>query len=466
MFVDQTALIASTGGQEGESYPSLSSASAILACCMLGYALSLLDRQILSLMVDLVKADLLLSDVQLGLLQGFAFAIFYSILTVPCGVLADRIVRKRLVAAGIAFWSVATIACGLATGFWSLFFARMCVGVGEAVLVPSAYSLISDAFRRDRVVLAASILGFSGLAGAGIAILVGGLVIDIVAHAEFLPFGLTGTAPWRVVFGLVGSPGLIVALMFLTLSEPSRKGALRDMKGAAVRVPLAQTLQFIWQRRRIYIPLYASPVILGTMVYGAISWFPAFLVRNFALSYSDVGLFAGLIQMGGALSGAALGPSVASWMVRRGHKDGHLRGLLIVALSTIIPAVAAPLIPDLIPMLVLWTIAQILLGSYLGVSMAALQLRTPNQMRALNSAICMCLSTLVGAGIGAPVVGAIAQYGFHDEKALGYALSILNLVCAPAAALIIWSGLKPHRNDPFLYGEGIGADGLQEGRVA
>ncbi|MEO5598703.1 MAG: MFS transporter [Novosphingobium sp.] len=465
MYVDASAA-ASTGDHADDVYPSLPSAGAILVCCMLGYALSLLDRQILSLMVDLVKADLQLSDVQLGLLQGLAFAIFYSFLTVPFGVLADRIVRKRLVAAGIAFWSAATIACGFADGFWSLFFARMCVGVGEAVLIPSAYSLISDAFRRDRVVMAASILGFSGLAGAGIAILVGGLVIDIVAHANSLPFGLMGVAPWRIVFGIVGIPGLFVALLFLMLREPARKGALRDEKGAAVRLPLRDTLQFIWRRRRIYLPLYASPVILGTIIYGAISWFPAFLVRNFALSYTDVGLIAGLIQLGGALCGAALGPAIANWMVQRGHKDGHLRGLLVVALCTIIPAIVAPLIPSLVPMLIVWTIAQILLGSYLGVSMAALQLRTPNQMRALNSAICMCLATLIGAGVGAPVVGAIAQYGFNDEKALGYALSILNLVCAPTAALLIWSGLKAHRADPFLYGEWTGADPQQEGQAA
>lgn len=467
MHIDRVALPTLAEAGDSEKYPSLPSASAILICCMLGYALSLLDRQILSLMVDLVKADLLLSDFQLGLLQGLAFAIFYSILTIPSGMLADRTVRKRLIAGGIAFWSAATIACGFAEGFWSLFFARMCVGVGEAVLVPSAYSLISDAFRRDKVVIAASILGFSGLAGAGIAILVGGLVIDIVAHAETLPFGLTGTAPWRVVFGIVGIPGLFVALLFLMLPEPSRKGAIRDGVGKMRHLPLRETLGFLWARRRIYLPLYAGPVILGTIVYGSISWFPVFLVRNFGLSYTDVGLVAGLIQIGGALAGAALGPTIANWMVRRGHRDGHLRGLFIVALFTIIPAAAAPLIPDLTLMLVVWTVAQILLGSYLGISMAALQLRTPNQARALNSAICMCLATLIGAGIGAPLVGAIAQFGFHDEKALGYALSILNLICAPAAALLIWSGLRPHREDAYLYaGEADGLPSVKEGAPA
>lgn len=447
------SVVIPSAAREGESYPSPISATAILICCMIGYALSLLDRQILSLMVDLVKADLLLSDVQLGLLQGLAFAIFYSILTIPCGLLADRTVRKRVIAAGIAFWSLATIACGFATGFWSLFVARMCVGVGEAVLVPSAYSLISDAFRRDKVVLAISIFGFSGLAGAGIAILVGGLVIDLIANASSLPFGLSSVAPWRIVFGIVGIPGVVAALLFLLLPEPSRKGMMRTQEGTVAEVTLSRTLAFIWQRRRIYLPLYASPVILGTIVYGAISWFPAFLVRNYSLNYSTVGLVAGLIQMGAALVGAWIGPAIANRMLRAGHKDAHLRALLLVAVAAIIPTAVAPLIPDFTMMLLVWVIAQIALGSYLGVSMAALQLRTPNQMRALNSAICMCLATLIGAGIGAPFVGAVAQYGFNDPLALGYGMAILNIICAPVAALIIWSGLKPHREDSFLHGD-------------
>lgn len=443
--------IAAVARPEQANFPPRLTATTMLACCMLGYALSLLDRQILALMVDLVKADLRLSDFQLGLLQGLAFATFYSFLTIICGVLADRITRKYLVAAGIAFWSIATVACGFSTGFWSLFVARMCVGVGEAVLVPSAYSLISDSFRRNRLTTALAILGFAALAGAGIAILVGGLVIDIIAHATWLPFGLTGAAPWRVVFGVVGAPGLIVAGLFLLLPEPSRKGAVLTETGDIARLSFRAASGFLWRRRGIYLPLYASPVLLGTIVYGAISWFPAFLVRNYGLSYTSVGLVAGLIQIFGAFGGAILGPAVARIYIRRGDRDAHLRALLMIALATFVPAVAAPLIPALLPMLALWIVTQVLLGAYLGVAMSALQMRTPNQMRALNSAMCMCFGTLVGAGIGAPLVGAIAQFLFHDVHALGYALAILNLACAPAAALASWSGLRAHREDEFVH---------------
>ena len=175
------------------------------------------------------------------------------------------------------------------------------------------------------------------------------------------------------------------------------------------------------------------------------------------MSYAKVGFTAGVIQLGGALLGATLGPAVARVMIRRGHRDAHLRALLVIALCTIVPAVVAPLLTDVTTMLIVWTIAQIMLGSYLGVSMAALQLRTPNQMRALNSAVCMCLSALIGSGLGAPFVGAIAQYVFHDEKALGYGLSILNLICAPSAALLIWSGLRHHREDDLHTEEGTPA---------
>ncbi|MEP7349366.1 MAG: MFS transporter [Sphingorhabdus sp.] len=432
-------------------YPSLPTATGILVCCMFGYALSLLDRQILALMVDLVKADLQLTDFQLGLCQGLAFAIFYSLLTVPFGLLADRVVRKRLLAAGVVFWSLATAACGFATGFWSLFLARMCVGIGEAVLIPSAYSMLSDSFNRRRLVPALAIFGFAGLSGAGLAMLIGGLVVDWITNADSLPFGLSTVDPWRVVFGIVGLPGVLLGIFFLSLREPTRKDLMRDDAGVVIPVSVRQTLAFLWSRKRIYLPLYAAPVLLGTIIYGAISWFPAFLVRNFELSYTEVGLYAGAVQIGGALLGAALGPAVARYFVNRGYLDAHLRTLLAIAIMTVIPAVVAPLIPYFPLMISMWFVAQILLGGYLGVSMAGLQLRTPNQMRALNSALCMCLAALIGAGFGAPFVGAVADFVFNDELALGYGLSILAGIFGPSAVLLIWSGLKPHREDDLQF---------------
>jgi MFS family permease len=441
---------------QGGQYPSAPMAWSILICCMLGYGLSVLDRQILALMVDLVKADLRLSDTELGLLQGLAFATFYSVLIVVFGFLADRKARKLLIAAGVVFWSAATVACGFATGFWTMFLARMCVGIGEAVLVPSAYSLISDSFPRNKLVTALAVFGFAAVAGGGFAILVGGLVVDIVSQSASLPFGLSDVAPWRVVFGLVGLPGLVLGPLFLLLTEPSRKDALVDADGNRKQLSVREAAAYIWGRRRIYIPLYACPVILGTIMFGGVSWFPTLLVRNHGLSYTDVGLAAGLIQLFGAVCGAALGPAIARQMVGKGYKDAHLRALFLIACATIAPAVAAPLIPDIVPMLAVWSFTQLLLGSYLGIAMAAMQMRTPNQMRALNSAICMCLGTLVGGGIGTPAVGAIVQFGFQDELAIGCALAILNGICAPLAAVLIWWGLRAHREDSFLYGQEAG----------
>jgi Arabinose efflux permease len=452
MLVERVAPpVAAAVPGEGKQYPSLPSATAILICCMLGYAFSLLDRQILALMVDLVKSDLQLTDFQLGLCQGLAFAIFYSLLTVPFGLLADRVVRKRLLAAGVVFWSIATAACGLATGFWSLFFARMCVGIGEAVLIPSAYSMLADSFNRRRLVPALAIFGFAGLSGAGLAMLIGGLVVDWVTHADGLPLGLSQVEPWRVVFGIVGLPGVALGIIFLMLPEPTRKDLMRDEAGAVQRVSVRQTLTFLWRRKRIYLPLFAAPVLLGTIIYGAISWFPAFLLRNFGLSYTEVGLYAGAVQIGGALLGAALGPAVARYFVNRGYLDAHLRALLFIAAATVFPAVVAPLLTSFPLMLVTWALAQILLGGYLGVSMAGLQLRTPNQMRALNSALCMCLAALIGAGFGAPFVGAVADYVFQDDLALGYGLSILSGIFGPSAVLLMWWGLKAHREDDLRF---------------
>ena len=451
-LVAQPGRLPRAEASQGE-YPAPWTANGILVCCMVAYALSLLDRQILALMVDPVRQDLGLSDFQIGLVQGLAFAIFYSILTIPCGRLADRLSRKKLIAGGVIFWSTATVCCGFATGFWSLFFARMCVGVGEAVLVPAAYSLLADSFRADRLIRATAIFGFGALAGAGVAMLLGGVLVDQVAASPDPPFGLTGVAGWRIVFFIAGAPGFILGTLFLFLPEPSRKGAMQNAAGEIVRPGLKETFGYLWRRRRIYAPIYASPVLLGTIVYGAISWFPTFLVRNFGMSYTEVGLFAGLIQIGASFVGAIIGAVLGNYMIKKGHRDAHIRALLIIAVAAIIPSVTATLFTDRTSMLAMWIVAQILLCSYLGVSMAALQLRTPNQMRALNSALCMCLGALFGAGIGSAAISGIAQFVFEDEKAIGYGMSIVSAIFAPTATLLIWSGLKPHREDPFLYGD-------------
>ena len=196
------------------------------------YMLSFVDRTILSLLVGSIKRDLGISDTRIGLLQGLSFALFYTIMGLPLGRMADTRSRRNLIAAGVVVWSLFTSACSFAKSFWSLFFTRIGVGVGEAGLSPAAYSLISDYFPPDRLGVAISVYYMGVFLGSSLALLVGGVVVDTMARIHTVTLPLLGTiASWRVTFLIVGLPGLLCALLVYTIKEPLRLNMLRSAQG-------------------------------------------------------------------------------------------------------------------------------------------------------------------------------------------------------------------------------------------
>lgn len=195
-----------------------------LAVLMLAYTVSFVDRTILSLLIPPIQRDLGISDTQVSLLAGFAFAIFYTLMGIPLGRIADRYNRRNLIAVGITVWCLMTAACGLARTYWELFLARVGVGIGEAALSPAAYSMISDLFPRDQLGRAIAIYSIGLPIGSGVALLIGALVVGMVANVPPITLPLVGTLyAWQLTFLLVGLPGLIVALLVLALREPQRR---------------------------------------------------------------------------------------------------------------------------------------------------------------------------------------------------------------------------------------------------
>ena len=190
---------------------------------------SFVDRMIMGLLVGPIRQTFDISDTQFSLLAGLAFAVFYSTMGLPIAWVADRFNRTRLIAAGIALWSVATALCGMAQSFWSLFAARVAVGVGETALGPAAYSLIADSFPKARLARALSIFTLGVTLGSGIAYIVGGQVVAAVQSLGAIHVPVLGQVhAWQAVFLIVGLPGLVIALMVLALPEPPRRGKLGD----------------------------------------------------------------------------------------------------------------------------------------------------------------------------------------------------------------------------------------------
>src|SRR5271155_3117108 len=226
-------------GNATPSYPSSFAAWYSVAVLLLMYIFSFIDRTTISLIVEPMKRDLQISDTQIGMLQGLAFALLYTFLGLPIARLSDRHNRKAIIAAGVLVWSIMATLCGLARTAVQLFIARIGVGVGEAALSPAAYSMITDSFPRGKLGSAFGVYNIGITIGAGVAFLVGGIVVAAVSHP-----GASYTLPifgevraWQMVFVVTGAPGILLPLLLLTFREPVRRGILRAEPATAAGAP-------------------------------------------------------------------------------------------------------------------------------------------------------------------------------------------------------------------------------------
>ncbi|HMT45155.1 MAG TPA: MFS transporter, partial [Chakrabartia sp.] len=275
----------------------------VLAVLLLAYISAFVDRTILGLLVEPIKQDLHASDVELSLLSGFAFALFYTLLGLPCGWLADRVQRPRLIFFGILFWSAATAACGLARSFVQLFLARVGVGIGEATLTPATYSLLPDYFRREELGVATGIYASGVSIGGGIAMLVGGAAVHALqAKGDILVPLLGLLRPWQSAFVVVGLAGLLVALLILTIREPGRSGRTKaDAPGFLI------VLRWIIEERRAVLPILFGYSLMVIPSYALVTWVPAFLMRSHGLGPGETGLAMGLMLLIGGTAGMLVG---------------------------------------------------------------------------------------------------------------------------------------------------------------
>lgn len=434
--------------KDEDDYPSRGRAVFTLAVLVLAYIVSFVDRQILSLMVGPIKKDLLLSDFEISLLQGFAFAVFFCLLGIPLGRMADRHSRRLIIAAGVFFWSLMTVLCGFANSYATLFLARMGVGVGEAALAPAGYSLLADSFRRHRLVRATSIFTLGGMIGVSVALLAGGQIIDYINSNAAMPFGLEGMAAWQAAFVIVGIPGLFVALLVLMIREPTRKGV-----GQSVPFNTRQAFAYLWARRRDYQALYVAATLMAVLSYSGLTWFPTHIIRSFGLTPGETGLLLGAIHFFGPIAGVTLGTLLTERFAARGHGDASLRTIMLTA-GIAGPSYVAPLMPTIELTAAMWFVSVIFQNAYYGNALASLQIITPNQLRATNSAMLTLVVSLGGLGMGTAVIGAMSDTLFAgDPRGVGKAMAIVGVTCGLLASVAAARGRSRFRETMRLQGE-------------
>lgn len=417
-----------------------------LAIFLLAYILSFVDRQILSLMVDPIRQDLGISDLQMGLLQGMAFALLYAVAGIPIGLLADRLQRKRIIASGVVFWSAATALCGLAGNYGLLFAARMGVGLGEAALSPAAHSYLSDAYPRPKLARAMAIYSLGITIGAGAALMIGGKVVDLIASSGDVTLPLLGVLrPWQATFLLVASPGIVVALLVALIREP-RRASLKSNHDAPPAIGIGPLLAHLRRHPQVFIGIYLSSCALGIMGYGMSAWYPTLLIRSFGLSAGEAGWYLGLVFLVLGSAGSLAGGLLAERMALRGRHDANLRVVAFTSLAVAVPAICAPLMPTAALVVLMFAPACFFFHAYFGCSVAALQLATPSRMRATNAALFLLANSLIGLSVGTAIVPLINSRLFGGMNDLGPSLAVVAAFSSLAGAALAFSGLKAYGN--------------------
>lgn len=415
---------------------------------MLALMVAYIDRQILSLLVQPIKRDLGISDTQIGLLAGFAFALFYTILGLPIARLADRWNRQRIITVGILAWSIMTALCGLAKSYGMLFFARVGVGVGEAALSPSAYSIMADYFPPEKLARAIGVYVMGLYLGTGLAMLGGAAIVSITLNIPEVSLPLLGTLyTWQLAFLLAAIPGFVVLLLLMTVREPSRRIFRADGSSSVTEarpVSWREVFAYIGQQRRYFALLTIAASFVGTIITAYLVWVPEFLRRTHGVPIVDAGLLFGVLLIAFGMPGTFAGGWFAGFLRRRNRKDAEMLAALVATAAIFPLGLFVPLAPNA-------TLAMLGLGPLIfclsmpqGLGPAMVQLTTPNHMRAQVTAVFTLLAVLTGYTAGGALVAMITDYVFRDENTLNYSLAIVTGCFIPIAVLSFYLGLKPY----------------------
>lgn len=398
----------------------------MLALLTLTSAFSVADRLVFSILVQDIKAEFGLSDTELGLLGGAAFSVIYVLAGFPAARLADRSTRKNIVAAAISFWSLMTAACGMATGFWTLFLARTGVGVGEGCSGPSSQSLVADYFARNELAKAMGFLTIGASMGTAGGLLIGGQLAEIF--------------DWRWAFVLMGLPGLVLgAIIYLTMREPPR-GRYAPAGTDMAQRALGETIRSL-VTNRVFMGLalgWAVQIMIG---YALAFWMAPIMLRGFAISTGDVGLYLGLTFFLGGIPGPILGGYVTHWLCL---KDERWRAWLpgVTSLGAVLPLTLSLTSGDFTTFLLWFGFAYaIYVASQAGI-MSGIQAAVEPASRGFAVAIALFFNNLIGQALGLAVTGALSDALTPTQGPAALAIAVFAVCLAAgiaAMAIFAWT---------------------------
>jgi predicted MFS family arabinose efflux permease len=392
----------------------------VLTMLVIVYIFNFLDRQIVTILAEPIKVDLGLSDTQIGLMSGLAFAVFYTVLGIPIARLADRANRVSIISIALVVWSGMTAVCGLAQNFLQLLAARIGVGVGEAGCSPPAHSLIADYFPPEQRASALSIYALGIPLGSILGLLAGGWI------AEF--YG------WRAAFFLVGLPGVALAVVFkLSVREPIRGMSDALSRAPQALPPLGATIRTLLGNRTM-VHIAMGGALTAFVGYGLGQWLPAFFIRTHGLGVGETATYFGLVLGVASAIGTYLGGMIADRLApgdQRMYAWIPAAGVLIA-----FPFFVVALLLDQPYVAIVVLVTPYLLNSlWLGPAFGTIQNLAPMRMRALASAILLFILNIIGLGFGPLLVGVVSDLlvGVFGDQSLRYSILF-------STAVYFWAG--------------------------
>lgn len=413
----------------------------VLILLVIAYAFAVVDRIIIGLLVEPMKADLGINDTQIGLLQGLAFAIFYTLFGLPMGVLVDRWKRVRLLAMGVFVWSAATVACGFAKTYPILFLSRIGVGAGESTVTPASSSIIADLFPPSQRPRAYGIFMVGGTIGTAMAYVLGAFAIVMAETLrETFPALLGNFRDWQIAFMAVGFPGVLLSILVITtIREPLRRDRLtKEGEKLSFKPVLAQ----LNTHRLAYLTLMGGAVLNVMVVNAQLAWLPSLFTRVHGWSSAQIGTTLGLIGLPcGGFSALSAGV-ILMWLNKRGRTDGPILLVMLQAIMWAIFGTIKCLAPDPTVALVAHAITSLFAVWSVTAALAGLNQITPNEMRGQVIALYMLMTGLVGVSLGPLMVGFLSDQVFSGPLALQPALACAYGFGGALAVALLITGRK------------------------
>ena len=404
---------------------------------------TVLDRSVLALLIDPIKADFGITDTQAALLIGASFSLPYGIVGIAVARLADIHNRRNLVAISIAVWSAATVACGGAQGFVGLLVTRMGIGAGESGYGPASWSIATDYWPREKVAFATGTMGIGAMLGTGLALFLGGAALHFVNGMPPIPLpGIGVIRSWQWAFILVGAPGLLVALLVLATKEPPRRGLAPGQ--AAQKVPVSDLARWMRDDWRTYTAVIGGMCIKAMLVNGPLAWNATFLHRQFGWDLAKVGMVSGTITLIVSPIALLAGAKWSEYWTKRGRSDANLRIVFYGLLVSVPLMIISPLMPNAYLVLAVNALSGFVGTLGFGPSVAAFQVITPNRMRAQVGSLTQFSNNVIAFALSPLIVALFTDYLFGNTQALRYSMMLNAAIMGTLSLLVVWQGLRPY----------------------